>query len=392
MDENEWQDHSETENYTVQSSRRSSLCDSQLVDEYRALANQTYLDQLANSNAQNIQRNVDSIDEETNHICLVPHPLFWDNSAPLKRSNARRVRAVPSKCTSVVFIPRQTSGRQISSIISSKRGSKVMSRKISSPSPVDDCYVAPMHTSKASSSVRTIPRTPTLPTGSPTVSTSGTCTTANWDSPPTSASGNSSPISPFYPFSPLLPPMRAPSSRSVTSLSTTSVVKSPPTVDITESPPNMVYITNLEQKHKRDRHGVTAWHKSLTPLTSALKTVKASLTPRSASSLSRQRSVEWESEEDHEEWCPCSKTKQGRPLTGDSLRKDSLPLTSEHVDELNMPQEETEGWGLKELLAEKRAERSRRKRGEEIKRTIKYVAVVDPAKVKYDLKSDGVWI
>jgi hypothetical protein len=57
-----------------------------------------------------------------------------------------------------------------------------------------------------------------------------------------------------------------------------------------------------------------------------------------------------------------------------------------------LPQEETEGWGLKELLAEKRAERSRRKRGEEIKRTIKYVAVVDPAKVKYDLKSDGVWI
>jgi hypothetical protein len=57
-------------------------------------------------------------------------------------------------------------------------------------------------------------------------------------------------------------------------------------------------------------------------------------------------------------------------------------------------------WQLMDMLADKRAERNRRKRGERIKRVIKVVATVDPHSIKYDVRDEvkheqvqeGIWI
>jgi hypothetical protein len=395
MEDEEWQDDLDFEKYNQKTGHISSFYHNQLAAEYRALAKPTHLSQPTNSSTQSVQGSAESAEEDVNDIRLAPHPLFWNKTAPLKRSNARRPRAAPSKRISAVFVNREHTGRRRSSILMGDRGSRAFNYKISSPIPIDDSYIAPMQVRVMNRSSNTIPHTPTLLIpSSPALSYSGTHTTVNCDSPLTPTSNQSSPISPFYPFSPL-PPMIAPNMRSATSLSTSpSFIKSPPTPEITESSPSsMIYVTDLEHKHQRGRSGTSSsssgWHR---PLTSALKNVRASLMSRSSTPLVRQGSDEWESEEDRDNSNVFARNRGWKWSTEDNLRYDELPISMGAMGSANTQQEETGRWGLKELLAEKRAERSRKRRGEEIKRNIKYVAVVDPAKVKYDVKPDSFWI
>jgi hypothetical protein len=105
-------------------------------------------------------------------------------------------------------------------------------------------------------------------------------------------------------------------------------------------------------------------------------------TPRSAPLLGRQRSSTWGF---------AGRDCEGLATVGKERKESGSSPKGQENGQL-IP-----GWGLKELLAEKREEKMRKKRGEEIKKTIKYVAVVDPSTINYDLKSDdmkfkGDWI
>jgi hypothetical protein len=159
--------------------------------------------------------------------------------------------------------------------------------------------------------------------------------------------------------------------------------------------PSMTYVTNLESNkkgmHKSKSGNWSSWQKGLAPLSSALKTVRASLSPRPVTPSPKnlfavQRNDDWDYEIDEEPSMDSSAVSTVESL---NVGSNALPKSPQ---EAISEQEESGRRGLKELLAQKRAEKSRRKREEELKRNIKYVAVVDPAKVKYDVKPDGNWI
>jgi hypothetical protein len=389
-----------------------------LVAEYRALAHPpTMVDPKDTSTVVSAKSN------SNDDIRLVPNPLFWEQNQNVRRSNIKRPgRPVPSKRTSAVFVPRNSNlaavKRRSSLVVKrlsglpatlqARRRSKSVVHKgeISGPIPMDS-FIAPMQpqtpTTQASTKQWSTPPTPTLVSTPPTASTTTPRT-------PTTPSKQYMPyfpgarVSKLYTMSPSQPSTPLQQHRPTISADAAvggTVIRIPvsgkaKTADIT-------YVTNLEGRRvkvERNKNRSQTWSspwpkRSLsfakTPLLSAMKSVRASLsprssvrgqkkehkpkTPRSAPLPGRRRSSTWGfADRDREDLATVGKR-----------RKESGSSTKGQENGQPIP-----GWGLKELLAEKREEKMRKKRGEEIKKMIKYVAVVDPSTINYDLKPDDI--